>query len=65
MMLEDLGLPKLKQKAFTESAVPRGWKYESIEKTGIIAHLDRKRTLKEVVKRTVAFVGESVGFLFA
>lgn len=58
MMLEDLGLPNLKKKAFTETAIPKGWKYDSIEKTGIIAHLDKKRTLKEAVKRTAAFVGE-------
>ncbi len=58
MMLEDLGLPNLKKKAFTETEIQRGWKFESIEKTGIIAHLDKKRTLKEAVRRTSAFVGE-------
>jgi uncharacterized sporulation protein YeaH/YhbH (DUF444 family) len=58
MMLKDLGLPNLKKKAFTETAVPRGWKFDSIEKTGVISHLDKKRTLKEAVKRTAAFVGE-------
>ena len=40
MMLEDLGLPNLKSKAFAETESPTGWKYESIERTGIIAHLD-------------------------
>jgi hypothetical protein len=58
MMLEDLGLPNLKKKALNETALPKGWKYDSIEKTGIIAHLDKKRTMKEAVKRTAAFVGE-------
>ena len=58
MMLEDLGLPNLKKKAFSETAIPKGWKYESIEKTGVIAHLDKKRTLKEAVTRTAAFVRE-------
>jgi sporulation protein YhbH len=58
MMLEDLGLPNLKEKAFSETAVPKGWKYDSIEKTGIIARLDKKRTLKEAVKRTAVFVGD-------
>lgn len=58
MMLKDLGLPNLKQKAFTEIVIPRGWKFESIEKTGIIAHLDKKRTLKEAFKRTSAFAAE-------
>jgi len=58
MMLEDLGLPDLRKKAFDEAAIPRGWKYDSIEKKGITAHLDRKRTLKEAIKRTASFVGE-------
>lgn len=58
MMLKDLGLPNLKKKAFTETTIPKGWKFESIEKKGLIAHLDKKRTLKEAVKRTSAFVGE-------
>ena len=58
MMLKDLGLPNLKRKAFTETAIPKGWKFDSIEKTGIISHLDKKRTLKEAVKRTSTFVAE-------
>ncbi len=58
MMLKDLGLPNLKKKAFTETAIPQGWKFESIEKTGIISHLDKKRTLKEAVRRTTTFVAE-------
>jgi sporulation protein YhbH len=60
MMLKDLGLPNLKKKALTETEIPKGWKFESIEKRGIVAHLDKKRTLKEAVKRTSAFVGELV-----
>src|SRR3990170_1113710 len=38
MMLEDLGLHNLKKKAFVETAIPKGWRYDSIEKSGIIAH---------------------------
>jgi uncharacterized protein len=56
MMLEDLGLPNLKKKAFTETVIPKGWKYESIEKTGILPHLDKRRTLKEAIRRTTSFV---------
>ncbi len=56
MMLEDLGLPNLKKKAFTETIIPKGWKYESVEKTGILAHLDKKRTFKEAIRRTASFV---------
>jgi sporulation protein YhbH len=58
MMFKDLGLPNLRQKALTEIATPRGWKFESIEKKGIIAHLDKKRTVKEAVRRTASFIGE-------
>ncbi len=58
MMLKDLGLPNLKKKAVTETAIPKGWKFESIEKTGILSHLDKKRTLKEAIRRTTTFVGE-------
>ncbi len=58
MMLKDLGLPNLKKKASAETEIPKGWRFESIEKTGIIAHLDKKRTLKEAVRRTTVFVGE-------
>ncbi|MBW2059430.1 MAG: DUF444 family protein [Deltaproteobacteria bacterium] len=58
MMLKDLGLPNLKKKALTETAIPKGWKFAGIEKSGPIAHLDKKRTLKEAVRRTSAFVGE-------
>jgi len=56
MMLKDLGLPNLKKKALAEMAIPKGWKFESIEKKGIVSHLDKKRTLKEAIKRTSAFV---------
>lgn len=58
MMLKDLGLPNLKKKPFAETVIPKGWRFESIEKKGLIAHLDKKRTLKEAVKRTSAFLGE-------
>ncbi len=58
MMLKDLGLPNLKKKAFRETAIPRGWKFESIEKRGPIAHLDKKRTIKEALRRTTTFVAE-------
>jgi sporulation protein YhbH len=58
MMLKDLGLPNLKKKATTQTAIPKGWKFESIEKTGIISHLDKKRTLKEAIRRTSGFVAE-------
>jgi hypothetical protein len=58
MMLEDLGLPNLKEKKQAETIVPRGWKFEDIEKKGMAAHLDKKRTVKEAIKREAAFVAE-------
>ncbi len=56
MMLEDLGLPNLKRKAFSETVIPKGWKYGSIEKAGILPHLDKKRTLKEAIRRNASFL---------
>jgi len=58
MMLKDLALPNLQKKETVETAIPKGWKYDSIEKTGIIPHLDRKRSIKEAIKRTAFFIGE-------
>lgn len=56
MMIQDLGLPNLKKKAWAETPVPQGWKFASIAKTGILPHLDKKKTMKEALKRTAAFV---------
>lgn len=56
MMLEDLGLPNLQQKEIRETVIPLGWKYDSIEKHGIQPRLDKKRTIKEAIKRTESLV---------
>jgi sporulation protein YhbH len=58
MMLQDLGLPNLREKQARETLVPQGWKYESIEKSGIRPRLDKLRSLKEAIKRTEVLVGE-------
>ena len=58
MMLQDLGLPNLKEKEARETPVPQGWKYESIQKSGIRPRLDKLRSLKEAIKRTEVLVGE-------
>jgi sporulation protein YhbH len=58
MMLEDLGLPNLKEKEARETLVPAGWKYESVEKTGIWPRIDRKRTVKEGIRRTEILVAQ-------
>jgi len=57
MMLEDLGLPNLREKEMREAVAPRGWTFDSIEKTGVRARLDKKRTIKEAIKRTEVLVG--------
>jgi uncharacterized sporulation protein YeaH/YhbH (DUF444 family) len=56
MMLEDIGLPNLQQKEIRESVVSRGWKYDSIEPHGIMPRLDKKRSIKEAIKRTEVLV---------
>jgi uncharacterized protein len=56
MMLEDMGLPNLRQKEIQEVVAASGWKYDSIEKHGIAPRLDKKRTIKEALKRMEALV---------
>jgi sporulation protein YhbH len=51
MMLEDLGLPNLRQKEVRETVIPKGWTYDSIERSGILPRLDKKRSVKEAIKR--------------
>ncbi len=58
MMLQDLGLPNLRQKEARETAVPSGWKYDSIEKSGIRPRLDKIRSLKEAIRRTEVLVAQ-------
>jgi hypothetical protein len=64
MMLEDLGLPNLRKKEVREAVIPKGWTFYSIEKTGIRPRLDKKRSIKESIKRTeilVAHLMEETG----
>jgi sporulation protein YhbH len=56
MMLEDLGLPNLRLKEIKETEIPAGWTHDSIEKVGIHTRLDKKRTIREAIKRTEALV---------
>ncbi len=56
MMLEDIGLPNLRQKEIQEAVVSKGWKYDSIEKHGIRPRLDKKRTIREAIKRVESLV---------
>ncbi len=56
MMLEDIGLPNLRKKEIQEAVISKGWKYDSIEKHGIAPRLDKKRTIREAIKRTEVLV---------
>ena len=60
IMLEDLGLPYIEEKTKSTQLVPKGWKFNSISKTGIHTRVHKKRTLKEAIMRTAMFVGEIV-----
>ncbi|MFH1146481.1 MAG: DUF444 family protein [Pseudomonadota bacterium] len=58
MILQDLGLPNLNQKEVRETVIPKGWKFDSIEKHGIRPRLDKKRTIKEAIRRTEVLVAQ-------
>ncbi len=56
MMLDDIGLPNLRSKEIRESVITRGWKPDSIERHGILPRLEKKRTIKEAIKRVEVLV---------
>ena len=58
IMFEDLGLPWIEEKTKKEKAIPKGWKFETITKTGIVPMIHKKRTMIEAIKRNVAFAYE-------
>jgi sporulation protein YhbH len=58
MMLEDLGLPNLKQKETRETLFKAGWKIDSVEKAGVWSRIDKKRTVKEAILRTEVLVAQ-------
>ena len=60
MMLEDLGLPNLKQKETRETLFKAGWKIDSVEKSGIWSRVDKKRTVKEAIMRTEILVAQLI-----
>lgn len=60
IMFEDLGLPWIEEKTKAHQMVPKGWKFETISKKGIIPRLHKKRTMTEAVKRMVMFEGEII-----
>ena len=60
MMLEDLALPWLEQKQ-KDQVKTTTWRFEDIRKKGPLANLDRRRTLKQTLKRQAAKGKPKVG----
>ena len=60
MMLEDLALPWLEQKQ-KDRIKTEAWRFEDIRKKGSLANLDRRRTLKQSLKRHAAMGRPKVG----
>jgi len=58
IMFEDLGLPWIEEKTKKEQLVPKGWKFETISKKGILPRLHKRRTMIEAVKRMAAYTRE-------
>ena len=58
IMFEDLGLPWIEEKAKANQLVPKGWKFETITKKGIIPRLHKKKTMMEAIKRNVILMAE-------
>ena len=53
IMFEDLGLPWIEEKTTAKKLVPKGWKFETISKKGIMPRVHKKRTMMEAVKRNI------------
>lgn len=60
IMFEDLGLPWIEEKTKANKLVPKGWKFETISKKGIMPRLHKKRTMMESIKRNILYVSEIV-----
>ncbi len=58
MMMEDLQLPDLRKKEIAETVVPEGWSFEDIEKHGLKPNLDKKRSIRESIKRAADSVSK-------
>jgi len=60
IMFDDLGLPYMDEKTKAKNLVPKGWKFESITKKGILPRLHKKKTMIEAIKRSVMFQSEII-----
>lgn len=61
IMFEDLGLPWIEEKTKKQVLVPKGYKFDTISKKGIIPRIHKKRTMIEALKRNVMFTAEIMG----
>jgi sporulation protein YhbH len=55
IMFEDLGLPWIEEKTKAKELVPKGWKFETTSKKGIIPRIHKKKTMMEAIKRMVSY----------
>ncbi len=60
MMMDDLQLPDLRRKEIAENIVPLGWSFNEIDKHGIRANVDKKRTFREALRRSAGSVQDLV-----
>jgi len=58
IMFEDLGLPWIEEKTKAQQLVPKGWKFDSITKSGTHARIHKLRSMKEALQRTEVYVQE-------
>ena len=58
IMFEDLGLPWIEEKTKAQQLIPKGWKFDSITKSGTQARIHKLRSLKEALQRTEVYVQE-------
>jgi sporulation protein YhbH len=56
MMMDDLQLPDLRRKEIAETVVPAGWSFNEIDKHGLRANVDKKRTFREALRRSAGSV---------
>jgi uncharacterized protein len=52
ILFEELGLPFIEEKTKIEQLIPTGFKFDYINKKGILPLLHKKRTIQETIKRT-------------
>ncbi len=57
-MLEDMGLPNLEPKEVAKLVTPEGWTFKGISTTGLRPNIEKKRTMKEGMKRLIHFIEE-------